>query len=72
MSDVKLKRFSICGNDMYRREDRTGPFVDADVAEALYEALEYQRRMQDGDASCSLLTFLHMRDDALAKARGQS
>ena len=37
----------------------------------LLEALLYQKRHQDGDASCDLQTFLHMRDAAINKALGE-
>lgn len=45
-------------------------WVPADVARELFEALKYQKRMQDGDARCELQTFLHLRDSALQKACG--
>ena len=41
------------------------------AAPDLYEALEYQERMQNGDARCELQTFLHLRDSAIKKACGE-
>ena len=41
------------------------------AAPELLDALLYQKRHQDGDASCDLQTFLHMRDAAISKALGE-
>lgn len=40
------------------------------LLEQAREALEYQKRHQNGDASCDLQTFIHMRDAAINAALG--
>lgn len=40
------------------------------AAPDMLEALQYQKRMQNGDSSCELQEFLHIRDAAIAKALG--
>ena len=62
---------------MYRAERDSGPFVDADIAEALYEALEELDSVERSDLTGvewkkAIHFALVKSKNALAKATGES